>query len=57
MMVDCKNPKCSNRLRADQLNKAKCPKCGGTEFTDERGFNLMLKTSLGAMEDSSSVFI
>src|SRR5208283_4802670 len=55
MMVDCKNLKCSKRLRADQLNKGKCPFCGGTEFTDERGFNLMLKTSLGAMEDSSSV--
>ena len=55
MMVDCKNTKCSNRLRVDQLKNGKCPKCGGTEFTDERGFNLMLKTSLGAMEDSSSV--
>ena len=55
MMVDCKNPKCSNRLRVDQLKNGKCPKCGGTEFTPERAFNLMLKTSLGAMEDSSSV--
>jgi len=55
MMVDCKNTKCSKRLRADQLKNGKCPYCGGTEFTDERGFNLMLKTSLGAMEDSSSV--
>ena len=55
MMVDCKNTKCSKRLRADQLKNGKCPNCGGTEFTDERSFNLMLKTSLGAMEDSSSV--
>jgi glycyl-tRNA synthetase len=55
MMVDCKNTKCSRRLRADQLKNGKCPFCGQTEFTDERGFNLMLKTSLGAMEDSSSV--
>jgi len=55
MMVDCKNTKCSKRLRADQLKDGKCPNCGGKEFTDERGFNLMLKTSLGAMEDSSSV--
>ena len=55
MMVDCKNTKCGKRLRADQLNKGKCPSCGGTLFTDERGFNLMLKTSVGAMEDSSSV--
>ncbi|MBF0504422.1 MAG: glycine--tRNA ligase [Candidatus Omnitrophica bacterium] len=55
MMVDCKNTKCSKRLRADQLNKGKCPSCGGTDFTDARAFNLMLRTSLGAMEDSSSV--
>jgi len=55
MMVDCKNTKCSKRLRADQLNHGKCPVCGGTSFTEARAFNLMLKTNLGAMEDSSSV--
>ncbi|MBF0570348.1 MAG: glycine--tRNA ligase [Candidatus Omnitrophica bacterium] len=55
MMVDCKNTKCSKRLRADQLNGGKCPACGGFDFTEARAFNLMLKTSLGAMEDSSSV--
>jgi len=55
MMVDCKNTECSKRLRADQLNNGKCPSCGGTLFTEARAFNLMLKTSLGAMEDSSSV--
>jgi len=55
MMVDCKNPKCSSRLRFDQLKNGKCPQCSGTEFTAQRAFNLMLKTSLGAMEDSSSV--
>jgi len=54
-MVDCKNLKCSYRGRVDQLKDGKCPKCGGTEFTEERSFNLMLKTNLGAMEDSSSV--
>ncbi len=32
----------------------KCPQCGG-ELTDARQFNLMLKTFIGAMEDSSSV--
>ncbi len=55
MMVDCKNTECSRRLRADQLANGKCPACGGTAFTEPRSFNLMLKTSLGAMEDSSSV--
>ena len=31
----------------------KCPKCGG-QLTEARQFNLMLPTSIGAMEDSSS---
>jgi glycyl-tRNA synthetase len=55
MLVDCKNVKCSARLRADKLENGKCPSCGGTNFTEARAFNLMLKTHLGAMEDSSSV--
>ncbi len=55
MLVDCKNPKCSARLRADKIENGKCPACGGTSFTESRAFNLMLKTNLGAMEDSSSV--
>jgi len=55
MMVDCKNTACSRRLRTDQLKNGKCPNCGGTAFTAERAFNLMLKTNVGAMEDSSSV--
>jgi glycyl-tRNA synthetase len=54
MLVDCKNTKCGKRLRADHLDKGKCPSCGGTSFTDQRAFNLMLKTKLGAMEDSSA---
>ena len=55
MLVDCKNPKCSARLRADKIENGKCPSCKGTNFTEPRAFNLMLKTHLGAMEDSSSV--
>jgi glycyl-tRNA synthetase len=55
MLVDCKNPKCSARLRADKIEGGKCPSCKGTSFTESRAFNLMLKTQLGAMEDSSSV--
>jgi glycyl-tRNA synthetase len=51
-LVDCK--KCKRRFRQDHL-KGKCPNCGGTDFTEPRAFNLMLKTNLGAMEDSSSV--
>ncbi|MEI6437562.1 MAG: glycine--tRNA ligase [Candidatus Omnitrophota bacterium] len=54
MLVDCKNPKCSARLRADKIENGKCPSCKGTQFTEARAFNLMLRTALGAMEDSSS---
>lgn len=53
VLVECK--KCNKRLRADHLNKGKCPSCSGTEFSEGRNFNLMLKTNVGAMEDSSSV--
>ncbi len=52
MMVDCKNTQCGKRLRADQLDNGKCPACGGKLFTEQRAFNLMLKTHLGAMQDS-----
>jgi glycyl-tRNA synthetase len=53
-MVDCK--KCKERYREDQIDTSKaCPKCGAKEsFTDIREFNLMFKTQMGAMEDSSS---
>ncbi len=56
-LVDCK--KCKSRFRADQIDqdklaKKECPECGG-ELTDTRTFNLMFKTHIGAVEDSSSV--
>ncbi len=53
-LVDCRN--CKHRFRADHLPSLdKCPDCGmsGT-FTEPRNFNLMLKTSIGPMEDSAS---
>jgi len=43
--------------RADKMpdgRKAVCPKCGG-ELTDARKFNMMFKTFVGALEDSSAV--
>jgi glycyl-tRNA synthetase len=52
VLVDCK--KCKRRFRQDHL-KGNCPNCGANEFTEPRAFNLMLKTNVGAMEDSSSV--
>ena len=44
-------------FRADRIPEgqiAKCPKCDG-ELTEARKFNMMFKTHVGAMEDSSSV--
>ncbi|MDR1909957.1 MAG: glycine--tRNA ligase [Spirochaetaceae bacterium] len=56
-LVDCK--KCKARFRADQipeenLAQKKCPDCGG-ELTETRKFNLMFKTSIGAVEDTSGI--
>jgi len=54
-MATCK--KCRKHFRADQLDESAagvCPECGG-ELTAPRQFNLMFKTFVGAMEDSSSV--
>src|SRR6187401_1868776 len=59
-MVDCKA--CKGRFRADKLEDARCPEkpskrpgqCHG-ELTEPRAFNLMFKTSIGALEDKGSV--
>jgi glycyl-tRNA synthetase len=59
-MVDCK--KCKARFRADKLNEARCPEKpskspleNGCDLTEARNFNLMFKTHMGPMEDSSSI--
>lgn len=54
-LVDCKN--CKSRYRADQIDLSKaCPNCGKKDsFTEPRNFNLMFKTQMGPVEDSSSV--
>ena len=52
-LVDCKG--CKKRWRLDKLeDQTKCPECGG-ELTDARNFNLMFKTFMGAVEDSTAV--
>jgi glycyl-tRNA synthetase len=52
-LVECK--KCHHRFRADQLaDPKKCPDCKG-ELGEARAFNMMLKTSIGAIEDDNSV--
>ena len=68
-LVDCKQ--CKMRWRLDHLLEGQyetqygptkrdahdriiCPNCGG-ELTEPRNFNLMFKTSVGVLEDSSSI--
>jgi glycyl-tRNA synthetase len=56
-LIDCK--KCKSRFRADKIDPAavaskKCPNCGG-ELTEPRQFNLMFKTHMGPLEDTSAV--
>jgi len=48
MLVDCKN--CKTRTREDHLENGKCPKCGGSEFTEPQKFQLMFKTQAGSTE-------
>ena len=36
-------------------NKIPCPKCGGTDYTDIRQFNLMFQTYRGVTQDSKNV--
>jgi glycyl-tRNA synthetase len=52
-MVDCRA--CKRRFRADQLDDAgSCSAGGEHQFTEPRSFNLMLKTFIGASEDTAS---
>jgi glycyl-tRNA synthetase len=55
VMVDCKV--CKHRFRFDHLeNRAQCPDCGSKDsFTPPRNFNLMMRTSVGPMEDTSAL--
>ncbi len=53
-MVDCKS--CKARFREDQIDlKAPCSHCGAKDsLTEPRDFNLMFKTQIGPVEDTSS---
>lgn len=51
-LLECKS--CNERYREDQITE-KCPKCGNNTFTKSRQFNTMFKTSVGPVEDESSV--
>ncbi len=50
-LVECKE--CKHRFRSDHVESDKCPDCGG-QLGESRQFNLMLKTFLGAVEDTAS---
>ena len=46
-VVECK--KCHQRFRPEDIEE-KCPKCGNTEFTDSRKYNMLFKTEVGVLE-------
>jgi glycyl-tRNA synthetase len=50
-LVECKS--CQKRWRADELTEKKCPACGG-ELSEPRQFNMMFKTFMGPVEDSTA---
>ncbi len=50
-LVDCKS--CKQRFRADEVQGAVCPACGG-ELTEARQFNLMFRTFIGPVEDTAN---
>ena len=45
---------CKKRWRADHVQGDRCPQCGGP-LGEVRQFNLMFKTTLGPVEDSSAL--
>jgi len=51
-LVECK--KCKKRFRADHVEGTVCPECKG-ELGEERQFNMMFKTKIGAVEDEAAV--
>jgi len=51
-MVDCKD--CKSRWRADQIKNGKCERCGGSNLTEPRPFNLMFKTTVGPIADENN---
>jgi len=51
-MVDCRA--CKSRWRADHVKNGKCEKCGSTDLTEPRPFNMMFKTTVGPVADDDS---
>lgn len=51
-MVDCRS--CKSRWRADHVKNGKCEKCGSSDLTEPRPFNMMFKTTVGPVADEQS---
>ena len=53
-LVDCRN--CKARFRADHIQDpaGNCPQCGKPELTEARQFNMMMRTTLGPVEDGGT---
>ena len=53
-LVDCRN--CKARFRADHIQDpaGPCPQCGKQELTEARQFNMMMRTTLGPVEDGGT---
>ncbi|MFA5651791.1 MAG: glycine--tRNA ligase [Candidatus Paceibacterota bacterium] len=52
-LIECK--KCKKRFRADKITDAKkCPDCGGV-MGEPKQFNMMFKTHVGAIENTTSI--
>lgn len=52
-LVECN--KCKKRFRGDQVEGNKCPECEKGKLGEEKQFNMMFKTHVGATEESGSV--
>src|SRR5579875_886753 len=53
-LVECNN--CHRRYREDKIDTSKCPNCGHEKsFGQARPFNLMFKTTVGPLEDETSI--
>ena len=51
-LVDCRQ--CKSRWRADHIENNRCPRCGSSDLTEPRPFNLMFKTNVGPVEDGAA---
>ena len=53
--VDVHNMTNEDMVNFIRTNHVKCPVCGKSNFTDIRQFNMMFKTNIGVIEDSTTL--